>query len=456
MIYDDVVQEILAIPKFGRTPNSDNLKKYLDMLEHPEDALRVIHVAGTNGKGSVCAFTESILRKAGYRTALFTSPHLVQINERIRVNGEPCTNDAFVRAYEEIQCLYRTHSDELEPLTYFALLYLMSLLIFKEADPDYCIMETGLGGRLDATNTTKPILSIITSISMDHTDVLGETIEEIAGEKAGIIKPGIPVLVIREARLSSEEAGFDPEQAYRVIRNRAEALKSPLFTLTPIGEGRFEISPSQLCTENVKSIKIQGTGENLIDFSGITDYYENDTSMLWRTPTGMENAAMAMTAVRILQPDMEEDLLIKGILGTNWSGRMEHIGHGIYLDGAHNPGAVLRVLAYLRTLGQEKIAACTLLFAVCSDKDYTAMIRMLSEPAWKEIIITRTRGVRGAKIADVADTFVQRYHGPVTCCESVREAYEILLSRVDASEDAWGMCLGSLYLVGEIKEQINI
>ena len=241
MTIDELEQEISAIPRFGAGGGLSNLKKYLDILGHPENSLRVVHVAGTNGKGSVCAFLESILRTAGYRTALFTSPHLIHMNERFRVNFQMCSDEELIAAWEQVKALLpggtagrnavedgRTacagrenvpDSDAgREPFTYFEILFLMSLLIFSEKDVDYCIMETGLGGRLDATVLTRPVLSVITSISLDHTAILGDTIEAIAAEKAGIIKNNVPVIAL------DEDNG-----AFSVIRKEAERKNSHLY-----------------------------------------------------------------------------------------------------------------------------------------------------------------------------------------------------------------------------------
>ena len=241
MTIDELEQEISAVPRFGAGGGLDNLKKYLDILGHPEDSLRVIHVAGTNGKGSVCAFLDAILRAAGYRTALFTSPHLVRMNERFRIDFRMCPDEELIEAWEQVKALLppcaqaaaaagqngmygadcgvgetgsQNWSDDRQPLTYFEILFLMSLLIFSGKNVDYCIMETGLGGRLDATVLTKPLLSVITSISLDHTAILGDTIEEIAAEKACILKEGVPVVVL------DEDNG-----AFPVIRKKAERKK---------------------------------------------------------------------------------------------------------------------------------------------------------------------------------------------------------------------------------------
>ena len=199
MTYEQIEEEISSIPKFSPKASLSNLSAYLEKCNHPERKLRVIHVAGTKGKGSVCAFLESILRKSGYRTALFTSPHLVCIGERFRINFEMCTEEQLTGAWKTVRELMLTgESEGRKPLTYFEVLFLMSVLIFSEEKVDYCIMETGLGGRLDATVLCDPVLSVITSISLDHTEILGDTIEKIAAEKAGIIKTGVPVVAFVE------------------------------------------------------------------------------------------------------------------------------------------------------------------------------------------------------------------------------------------------------------------
>ena len=176
MNYREIVDYIEEIPKFT--------------------SKKVIHVAGTNGKGSVCAYLDSMLRAGGYKVGLFTSPHLVKINERFKINGEMISDERFVKAFEEVQkIIKKAQEDGLDHPSYFETLFLMGMVVFKEANVDYVVLETGLGGRLDATNTVDhPLACIITSISLDHVEYLGDTIGKIAGEKAGIIKPQVPVI----------------------------------------------------------------------------------------------------------------------------------------------------------------------------------------------------------------------------------------------------------------------
>ena len=193
MTYSEMEREINEIPKFGAKASLSNLSDYLELANHPERNLRVIHIAGTNGKGSVSAYIDSILRQAGYTTALFTSPHLVKINERFRINFKECSDEELILAWCQVKSfMEKGEKQGLQPLTFFEILFLMGMILFSQID--YCILETGLGGRLDATVLSDPVLSIITSISYDHMEILGDTIEKIAAEKAGIIKNGIPVV----------------------------------------------------------------------------------------------------------------------------------------------------------------------------------------------------------------------------------------------------------------------
>lgn len=218
MNYTEAVAYIDETPKFTTKNSLEHTKECLRRLGNPQDKFKVIHVAGTNGKGSTCAFITSILREAGYSCGLFTSPHLVEINERFQINEVNIDNETFLEAFHRVKKL----SDELvaegsyHP-TYFEMLFLMGMVIFAEAGVDYVTLETGLGGRLDATTSVEnPVACVIASISFDHTQYLGNTIEAIAGEKAGIIVPGVPVIY-----------DGNNKSAAAVIRAKAEELGSP-------------------------------------------------------------------------------------------------------------------------------------------------------------------------------------------------------------------------------------
>ncbi|MDE5777469.1 MAG: bifunctional folylpolyglutamate synthase/dihydrofolate synthase, partial [Lachnospiraceae bacterium] len=195
MNYQDCVDYILSIPLFAVKLGTENLNRILDVMGHPERTAPVIHVAGTNGKGSTCSFLSSILTAKGFKTGVFTSPHLININERIRIGTEEISNDDFVAVFEEVMRVVKVvEEDGMAHPSFFEFMFLMAAVYFKKQDVDYAIYETGMGGRLDATNVVKPELCIITSVGMDHMQFLGDTIEQIAEEKAGIIKQGVPVV----------------------------------------------------------------------------------------------------------------------------------------------------------------------------------------------------------------------------------------------------------------------
>ena len=418
MTYDEMEREINEIPKFGANASLSNLTAYLDILNHPEDNLRVIHVAGTNGKGSVCAYLDSILREAGYRTALFTSPHLVKMSERFRIDFRICEDEKLVSAWEQVKNLMERGEElQLKPLTFFEILFLMGVLIFSGENVDYCIMETGLGGRLDATVLTRPVLCVITSISYDHTAVLGDTIEAIAGEKAGIIKPGIPVVVL------DEENGSFP-----VINAEAEEKKAPLY---------------RVLSEEVRFFK---NSKNKIDFSINSSYYKNNhLSVSGIAEYQIYNGALAAVAAKVLLPELEDHTLQKGLMEMRWEGRMEELMPGVYVDGAHNPGAVMQICRSVSKAEDSWI----LLFAVCGDKDYSSMIRMLAEISWKRIYITKIEETRGAAVEEVEDHFRQVTDCPLYSFLTAEEAFEAALQYRDKNDRL--LCLGSLYLVGELK-----
>ena len=421
MTYSEMEREINEIPKFGAKASLSNLSDYLELANHPERNLRVIHIAGTNGKGSVSAYIDSILRQAGYTTALFTSPHLVKINERFRINFKECSDEELILAWCQVKSfMEKGEKQGLQPLTFFEILFLMGMIIFSQKEIDYCILETGLGGRLDATVLSDPVLSIITSISYDHMEILGDTIEKIAAEKAGIIKNGIPVVAV------DEENG-----AFPVIERTAKEKKSPVYGLKS------------------QDLTILKKYENKIDFSINSRYYKiSNLKVKSYASYQVQNAALAAFAAHVLLPDLAENVIRNGILEMFWAGRMEEIAENVYVDGAHNPGAVRQIYNSLADSDKEWL----LLFAVCSDKDYTEMIRILGKIPWKRIYITKIDSARGADTAAVRQCFEESAGCPICEFESAGEAFKAALrDRGDEKEENL-LCLGSLYLVGEIKE----
>ena len=419
MTYSEMERELNEIPKFGAKASLSNLSAYLELANHPERNLRVIHIAGTNGKGSVSAYIDSILRQAGYMTALFTSPHLIKINERFRINFKECSDEELINAWYSVKD-YMVKGEEkgLQPLTFFEILFFMGMLIFSQKTVDYCILETGLGGRLDATVLSNPVLSVITSISYDHTEILGDTIEKIAAEKAGIIKEGIPVVAI------DEENG-----AFSVIERTAKEKNAPVYGLKS-----QELTILKKC-------------ENTIDFSINSRYYKiSNLKVKSYASYQVQNAALAVLAVKVLLPEVSQDVIREGIVKMYWPGRMEEIAENVYVDGAHNPGAVHQIYNSLTDSDKEWL----LLFAVCSDKDYSEMIRVLGRLPWKRIYITKIDSARGADTAAVKQCFKEETAGcPIYEYDNARTAFETALKDREYENL---LCLGSLYLAGEIKD----
>ena len=419
MTYSEMEREINEIPKFGAKASLSNLSAYLELANHPERNLRVIHIAGTNGKGSVSAYIDSILRQAGYTTALFTSPHLIKMNERFRINFKECSDESLIYAWCQVKSFMEEGQQKgLQPLTFFEILFFMGVLIFSQERPDYCILETGLGGRLDATVLSNPVLSVITSISYDHTEILGDTIEKIASEKAGIIKEGVPVVAIDEKN-----------GAFPVIERTAKEKKSTVYGLES------------------QELTILKKYENKIDFSINSRYYKiSNLKVKSYASYQVQNAALAVLAVKVLLPEISQDMIRAGVLNMYWPGRMEEIAENVYVDGAHNPGAVRQIYNSLTDSDKEWL----LLFAVCSDKDYSEMIRVLGKLPWKRIYLTKIDSARGADTAAVRQCFKEETAGcPICEFDNARQAFEAALK--DREYERL-LCLGSLYLAGEIKD----
>ncbi|MFQ6818628.1 MAG: bifunctional folylpolyglutamate synthase/dihydrofolate synthase [Blautia sp.] len=428
MNYEEAVAYIEETPKFTTKNKLSHTKECLRRLGNPEKKFRVIHVAGTNGKGSTCAFLTSIFREAGYSCGLFTSPHLVTINERFQINEQNIDDDTFLAAFLKVRAL----ADELvaegsyHP-TYFEMLFLMGMVIFADAGVDYVMLETGLGGRLDATTAVEePAACVITSISFDHMQYLGNTIREIAGEKAGIIVPGVPVIF----------DGNDQEAA-KVIRDQAEKLGSPWFEVKR------------------EDAEIKGITSGGIDFSVKNGYYGNTVfSIPFIARYQVMNASLVLKTVEVLkqQISIPEDAVKKGLLETRWQGRMETVLPGVIVDGAHNEDGVEKFVETAEHFQKEY--PLTLLFSAVDDKDYTDMIRtILGRIRFRHVVVTQVGGYRKVPAEELAEIFRREGCPSAQAFEDTEMAFRAALSL--KGEDGMLFCVGSLYLVGEIKELLR-
>ena len=423
MTYQEATEFILSIPKFTSKNKPEHTRLFLQYLGHPERHFKVIHVAGTNGKGSVCAYLDAMLRAEKKRVGLFTSPHLVKINERIVVDGEMLSDAQFLSVFEKVQAAVgRMQEENLPHPTFFEFLFGMAVTAFAEAKVEYAVLETGLGGRLDATNTVEqPVCSVITSIGYDHTEVLGDTLEEIAAEKAGIIKKGTPVIYMEGA-----------EESNRVIEETAKNLGN---RCKKIGKNAF---------------KILGIQNKSIAFSCASAYYEDVT---WRlNNTGVyqpENACLALEVMRLLFGEAKQLRAWQEALSqVIWKGRMEEVQPDVFIDGAHNISAVERFAESVKknSTGQGTI----LLFSAVQDKDYEQMIAYLCRQVDAEIyLVTQIQDKRAEARGILAETFRRFTDRPVLEMETIADAWEYIMKNQNGRRV---YCLGSLYLVGMIKE----
>ncbi|MDO5425640.1 MAG: folylpolyglutamate synthase/dihydrofolate synthase family protein [Eubacteriales bacterium] len=427
MNYTEAVAYINEIPKFTKKNKFDHTVEMMRRLGHPERTMKIIHVAGTNGKGSVCAFLSSILVHAGKRTGLFTSPHLVKINERFQVNHEQATDEEFLAAFQEVmETVKGMQADGLPHPTYFELLYALGMVFFAKKQVEYCVLETGLGGRLDATNTVEhPIASVITSISLDHTEYLGNTIPEIAGEKAGIIKPGVPV--IYDGRDAQAEA---------VIRRRAEELDSPA---TGLHEGMYEVF--------LKSDKS-------IDFSLNFGYYENaKITVPYLAEYQVVNSSLALLAMEVIDPQhtIPLETRLQAIRDTRWQGRMETVLPGVVLDGAHNADGVAQFVKTVQGLPKDR--RVVMLFSAVVEKNFEKMIETIcTQTNLSAVVVTEIPGSRNEPAKELGRIFETYTDAPVTVVPEIEEAFQEALRQ---KEDGMLFCVGSLYLVGELKRILS-
>ena len=427
MNYTEAVDYIETIPKFTVKHPPEHTRELLSRLGNPQEGIKIIHVAGTNGKGSVCAYLNAMLLAGGKKTGLFTSPHLVRINERFQINGEDVSDEQFLNAFLKVEKAAKEYEAEGEGHpSYFETLFLMGMLIFKEAGVEYLVMETGLGGRLDATNAIdNPALAIITSISLDHTAILGDTIEKIAGEKAGIIKPGVPVFFDGSSKKAAE-----------VIKAKASEL-------------------GVSCREVTKNAyEIQEVHRKYIAFSRRSAY---DKDVIFQVPMcgcyQAMNAELALEASEYLLAgeEIHMDRWKEALAELHWEGRMERVGAHITVDGAHNPGAMEAFVESVKALDESERGEMVLLFSAVSDKKYDQMIEYLCENLdVKAYVVTQIEDERGVPAEELADVFRRYTDRPVYCKERLEDAVRTAMNERGETGEIY--CLGSLYLVGMMKK----
>lgn len=423
MNYTEAVDYIETIPKFTVKHPPEHTRELLSRLGNPQEGIKIIHVAGTNGKGSVCAYLNAMLLAGGKKTGLFTSPHLVRINERFQINGEDVSDEQFLDAFLKVEKAAKEYEAEGEGHpSYFETLFLMGMLIFKEAGVEYLVMETGLGGRLDATNVVeKPLACIITSISRDHTEYLGDTLEAIAGEKAGIIKAGVPVI-------------YDASQpgSASVIAAKVKEMGSPAWPMEP---SFYEMKTQS--REGITFTFAYPGGEKA------------ELAIPYVAKYQMMNASLAFYMMHILQDvhDIPKNVLAEGLSKIKWPCRMEMAAPGVIIDGAHNEDGIAQFVSTAGYFAKEN--EITILFTAVADKHYHEMIGEICEGIHpSHVVATQIDGSRVVPAEVLAEDFRKAGCTDVCAEPEIGAAYEKALGKKGS-----GMlfCVGSLYLAGELK-----
>ncbi|MBA7492690.1 Dihydrofolate synthase/folylpolyglutamate synthase [subsurface metagenome] len=425
--YAEALDYIYDLTKYGIKLGLKNINYLLYLLGEPHKKLKIIHVSGTNGKGSTCSLISSILQSDGYKVGLYTSPHLVDFTERIEINRKPIERKKVSELLERIKPSIKkvANAPSYGHPTFFEVITSMAFLYFFEEQVDFLVLEVGLGGRLDATNVCEPLISVITHIDYDHMDKLGNSLEEIAREKGGIIKPeGIII--------SSKQY----DEVYKEIKKIVDEKNSLIYS-----------TGSEISYEIVKS-DINGV---IFDLKGIYRNYKNlYTPLLGRHQA--ENAATAISAIEALKirgVKISEKAIRAGLEKVKWTGRLEIIQNNptLILDGAHNPSGVKIVRQALEEIFSYH--RLILVLAIFADKDYKKMIQILA-PNADLIITTKARNPRATPpqiIAKEAAQYIEKNKIIVT--KDIPQAINSALS--NSKEDDLICITGSLYTIGEAK-----
>jgi dihydrofolate synthase/folylpolyglutamate synthase len=392
--YRDALSWLYSLQRFGIKLGLENIERLLEELSKNDvlqaAAWKVIHVAGTNGKGSVCAMVDSICRAQGYRTGLFTSPHLVTFRERIRVNGEMISEEAVADGLTTIRNLVANWDPH---PTFFEVVTALALKHFSDTRVEIVILETGLGGRLDATSAIQSDVSVITPIDFDHEQWLGKTISEIAAEKAGIIKPGVPIVSASQRPKAGKE-----------IRARAAKCRAPLkFVTKP-----YDKAP----------IALDGSHQK-------------------------ENAALAIAALRAMKVDVGDSAIARGLAGIEWPARFERWDERTIIDGAHNPAAARKLAETWREFFGDRRA--TLVLAILADKNLHAICEALA-PISESVLLPKIRSERAAAPGELARVLADITPAiPHSIIASVGEALALARAKPNPI-----LITGSLHFAGEV------
>ncbi|MFC7678084.1 bifunctional folylpolyglutamate synthase/dihydrofolate synthase [Paenibacillus sp. GCM10028914] len=433
--YDEAVEWINGLIPFGIRPGLERIEGMLEQLGNPERRLKFIHVAGTNGKGSTCAFLTEVLLQSGYSVGTFTSPYITKFTNRFQYNGEDIPEETLLKLANKLYPLVQEMAaTDLGSPTMFEVSTALAILYYAvDSVPDVVVWETGLGGRMDVTNVVHPVISVITNIGMDHTDILGETISEIATEKAGIIKPGVPVV----------SAVTQPE-AIKVLKETAERNRSTLY----------------LAGETFSYERTGGNEEGqTFHFTG--PFRSLDIGITLQGDHQCANAACAMMSVELLRHYMafviEEDNLKKGFHATQWAGRLEQVSSSprIVLDGAHNPeGAETLAKSLPKVYKYRKL---NLMMGMLANKHHEPYLKHIL-PIVDTLILTEPdfrRKMDAKALGDIVEQLREKYAKPslqIIIEQDWKNALEMLKSRTEAED--LGVVSGTLYLIADVRSNL--
>lgn len=430
MKYEDAMRYITEVGNFGSSYGLERTFRLLELLGNPQNKIKLIHIAGTNGKGSTTAMISKILMGNGYKVGMYTSPFLEEFEERIQINSVNIPKEKLATLMDELKvAVDKVIKEGYNHPTEFEIITCLMFLYFCKEEVDFAVIEVGLGGRLDSTNVITPILSIITSISYDHTNLLGNTLTEIAGEKSGIIKEGVPVVIFPQE-----------EEALKVIKSKCKKLNAPLYIVDEIYSELIEILQEEKPYQKVK-------------IKGLNNEYNIKLPLLGDHQ--ILNLALAIKGIEILEKNkkikISKEILEKSLEDVSWNGRLEVMKKSplVVIDGAHNIQGITKLKDNIEKYFKYK--NIYLILGILADKDVEEMIKVIT-PMAKEVYAVTPNSIR-AELAEDLKNEVLRYNENCIAFEKYEYALDKALEI--AEDDDIIVVSGSLYMVGGMRTIIK-
>ena len=427
MRYDEAMKYITEVGNFGSNYGLERTYKLLEYLDNPEKDLKLIHIAGTNGKGSTTSMITEILMGEGYKVGMYTSPFIEEFEERIQINRNNIPKEILATLMDEIKiAVDKVIEDGYNHPTEFEIITVLMLLYFKKENIDFGVIEVGLGGTLDSTNVITPILQVITSISFDHTNLLGNTLEEIAGEKAGIIKKEIPTVIYPQQ-----------EEALKVIKNKCLEMGSDLYIA------------------NNENLKFENVVNRDKPYQLLKYNNEIDILLPLLGDDQIINLSVAMKAIEVLNnrniTDISVGSIVKSIKNVTWKGRLEVLSNNPYvvIDGAHNIQGIETLSRNIKKYF--KYNNLYLILGILADKDVDEMVKVIT-PMAKKVYAVTPNSIR-AELAEDLKNEIIKYNENCQAYDDYKEAYLSALNNAD--ENDLVLASGSLYMIGDIRRIIN-